>query len=296
MMIGIDKDRNLVYEGSSNWGHALWPSPPFTPAKISCSTEGHFSAANRPDPIDGGCIFREDAFDPSSRIRRGRFYEARGAQPAEWHVQVHPALPTEKMDVELPGTIRKRLDTYYACPLQNLIPSDCKSQPLVLLGFRDRFSIWSIVNVEAISTGEDLVTLKARSGLGVLPEIIESKILKRYRARVQESLANFADEVHRSAPISVIDRARDAVSEILLAKYKATSSDAKDLGAMANRLEQDEFTVAACSARIIARLHARAKPVEKAKRKLRPIREQDAELAVQCVGTVLCEIGWADWP
>jgi hypothetical protein len=30
-------------------------------------------------------------------------------------------------------------------------------------------------------------------------------------------------------------------------------------------------------------------------RPLRPIREQDAELAVQLVGTMLCDLGWAEW-
>jgi len=53
--------------------------------------------------------------------------------------------------------------------------------------------------------------------------------------------------------------------------------------------------VRAGSADDYARLHARAKPVERAKRPMRPVREQDAELAIQCVGTILCELGWAEW-
>jgi hypothetical protein len=52
----------------------------------------------------------------------------------------------------------------------------------------------------------------------------------------------------------------------------------------------------AAAAKIIARLHARAKPAEEARRPMRPVREQDAELATQCVGTILCELGWAEWP
>lgn len=49
------------------------------------------------------------------------------------------------------------------------------------------------------------------------------------------------------------------------------------------------------SAQSIARLHARAKPSEQNRRQMRPIREQDAEFAIKCVGIILCEIGWADW-
>lgn len=295
-MIGVDKDRNFVYEGSANWGHAIWPSPTLTPAKITFDTSGLIVAEAKRDPIMGGCLFREDSFDPVARIRRGRFYIASGHQPTQWFVQIHPAVPGESREVGEGGVIQKRLDTYYGNPIQNLIPKDQSGQPLVILGFQNRFTIWTIINIEAISTGEDLVTLKARTGLGILPQINEKKILKKYQPAVREALEHFADEVYRSAPISVIDRARDAVSQILLAKYKATPADAKDLGHLIKRLESDGLVIAEAAAKIISRLHARAKPVEKTKRKMRPIREQDAELAIQCVGTVLCELGWADWP
>ena len=46
---------------------------------------------------------------------------------------------------------------------------------------------------------------------------------------------------------------------------------------------------------IIAILRPRAKPLEQAMRPLRLIREQDAELAVQLIGTMLCDLGWAQW-
>jgi len=39
----------------------------------------------------------------------------------------------------------------------------------------------------------------------------------------------------------------------------------------------------------------RGKPSEQEKRIFRPINEQDAELAVQYIGTILCELGWARW-
>jgi len=294
--IGIEKDHQFVYEATSFWGHALWPSPTLTPAKVVLDSMGSIESEKKCDPINGGCLFREDSYDPSARIRRGRFYIASGQQPAEWYVQVHPASPGESREAGREGVIKKRLDTYYGSPLQNLIPKDQAGQPLVILGFQNRFTIWTIINVEAISTGEDLVTLKARTSLGILPQIDETKILKKYRAAVLEALDHFTDEARRSAPVSVIDRARDAVSQMLLAKYKATPDDAKDLGPLTKRLQDDGLVIAESASKIIARLHARAKPVEKTKRKMRPIREQDAELAIQCVGTVLCEFGWADWP
>jgi hypothetical protein len=191
--------------------------------------------------------------------------------------------------------IPKRLDTFQAKTIWHAYIKDRSEQPLVLLGLDERFTVWTIIDIEAISTGEDLVTLKARSSLGILPEIDINKISKPFRPLVSESLNAFRDEVYRSAPISVIDRARDAASQILLAHFELSGTSARDLGELAKKLESEKMVMAASAAKMIARLHSRAKPVERAKRELRPIREQDAQLATQCLGTILCELGWADW-
>jgi len=291
--IGIDKDQGLVYEGTGSYGRALWPTPIITPAKIVFESEGGLVAENSSNVF--GYRFREDFYDPISRIRRGRFYLANDSQPKEWFIQSHPAMPLE-VEKANKHELRKSLETFHGNPIWYKYIKDRNDQPLVLLGAGDRFTVWTIINVEAISTNEDLVTMKARSSLGFLPHIDNNKIPEAFRARVNESLNAFVDEVHRAAPISVIDRARDAASQILLAYFNLSGKAAKDLGALAKKLENEKsMTVAASAAKIIARLHARAKPVERQKREMRAIREQDAELAVQCVGTILCELGWADW-
>ena len=158
-------------------------------------------------------------------------------------------------------------------------------------------TIWNIIAIESISTGEDLVTLKSCSSLGILPEVESSEIPESSRKAVMETLDIFADEVHRAAPASVIDRARESISQVLLAYLALEGKNAKDLSGLIKDLErkhgQKVITVAA--AKIIARLHAGAKPVEKTKRSLPEICQQDAELAAQCVGVILCELGWANW-
>lgn len=296
MNIGIDRDRNLFYEGRGAWGHAIWPSPVVTPARIVFEKEGNLKAENRRDLVGDAWIFREDSFDPIARVRRGRFYQAGGQQPVQWHVQVHPAIPSEAREANK-GVVTKLLETFHGNPVWHRYIKNQKAQPLVLLGFDERFTVWTIVNVEYISTGEDLVTLKACAGLGVLPHINVDAIPGRNRKAVMDVLDIFADEVHRSAPVSVIDRARDAASQVLLAYTGLEGGNAKDLGGLVRELEKEEEPklIAINASRIIARLHARAKPVEKAKRSLRDIQEQEAELAAQCLGVVLCELGWADW-
>lgn len=284
-----------MYEGNFPYGHALWPAPVVTHAKLIDPATGKFEATQANDPF--GVRFREDHFDPIARIRRGRFYFGDGVsmQPAEWFVQPHPALATEATIVDK-HNLKKTLETFGSGSIWNRHLRGKQERPLVLLGVDDRFTIWSIISIEAISSGEELVTLKARSSLGILPEIEETRIPKKLRKPVRESLDAFADESYRSAPISVIDRARDAASQILIAHFQSLDGNAKDLSALAKKLEQERVIVGASAAKIIARLHARAKPSERERHNLRPIREQDAQLAIQCVGVLLCELGWAEWP
>jgi hypothetical protein len=45
--------------------------------------------------------------------------------------------------------------------------------------------------------------------------------------------------------------------------------------------------------RIVARLHSRGKPNEQACKGLRALSDDDADLAVDCLKTVLVEFGWA---
>ena len=295
MNLGIDKNHNLFYEGKSHWGHAVWPSPVVTRAEIITEPEGRLHPEDRRNLVADRMVFREDSFDPVTRVRRGRFYKAGDRQPSEWHVQVHPAVPNEALRADQ-GIIKKSLDTYYGHPIWHQF-SKCRKQPLVLLGVEDRFTIWNIIAIESISTGEDLVTLKSCSSFGILPEVESSKIPQSSRKAVMESLHTFVDEVHRAAPASVIDRARDSVSQLLLTYFDLHGENAKDLGALIKYLEHKDRQkmIAVAAAKIIARLHARAKPVEKTKRSLREICQQDAELAAQCLGVILCELGWADW-
>lgn len=296
LIIGVDENQGLLYEGTGTYGgRAIWPMPIITPAKIVFESEGNLIAERPSRERTTGLRFREDFFDPIARIRRGRFYAAEGAQPAQWYVHPHPASPFERGSSE-PGLIEKSLFTFYGNPIWYKYIDGKQEQPLVLLGLGDRFTIWTIIDLEAISTGEDLVTLKARGSLGLLPVVDFSKPPEPSRARLRECLNTFMDEARRAAPVSVIDRARDAASQTLISFFDASGSEVKELSELAARLENEHaLYIAANACRIIARLHARAKPVERAKRELRDIREQDAELAIQCVGVILCELGWAEW-
>jgi|ERR1035437_4133212 hypothetical protein len=77
-------------------------------------------------------------------------------------------------------------------------------------------------------------------------------------------------------------------------------ANGKDLGALiellVKRNDKNGQRIVACAAEIPQRLHSRGKHAEQEKHdNLRPIREQDAELAVQCIGVMLCDLGWGRW-
>lgn len=298
MMIGIDSNLNLVYEGSSTWGHALWPAPFLSPAVIKLGTETQlipprFNNLN----VLPLTLFREDAFDPVSRIRRGRFYRAGQSQPMPWQVYPHPAMP-EKPDKANPtGTIAKSLLTFQSHLLVNEFRDLGNQQLLVTLGSEDSFSIWSVVGSEKIATGEELVTLKARQSIGALPRLHHDAIPEVGREKVRVALDKLAEDIYRAGPESVADRAREAATAVLGA-YLQDQGIAKpglDLDALIKKMDEESKIVAANAANIVRLFHGRGKTAVQEKLVVRPLREQDAELAVQCVGTILCELGWADW-
>lgn len=290
--IGIDKSCGLVYEGDGLNGRGLWPTPVITPAKFVYPSEGGLTAHSSSDMF--GYRFREDSFDPIARIRRGRFYKAGSQQLGQWMASQHPSYLLGAIDLRMSAET-KSLETFYGNPIWHEHIEGKRELPLVLLGADDRFTVWSIVSTEAIVTGEDLVTLKARSSFGILPVVKKEVVPEAFQAKLNETLNSFVDEVHRASPTSVIDRARDAAAHALLAYFGLQKENASDLGDLIKKLEPQGKVIAQNAASIIARLHARAKPSEREKRDLRSIREQDADLAVQCVGVLLCEIGFAEW-
>lgn len=293
IVIGIEKHHGLVYEGDGNYGRGVWPTPVITPACFVYPSEGDLKAHHSSDVF--GYRFREDSFDPIARIRRGRFYHAAQQQPMQWaRCSHHPGFPLDAIDPQVHAK-SKSLETFHGNPIWHQHIQGKQELPIVLLGVDDRFTAWTIINVEAIVTGEDLVTLKARNSFGILPKMLAGEVPEVFQAKLNETLVTFTDEVHRSSPVSVIDRARDVATYALLAYFDLQKEDALDLGDLIKRLRSEGLIIAENSANIIARLHARAKPAEQEKRDLRSIREQDADLAVQCVGALLCELGFAEW-
>lgn len=117
-----------------------------------------------------------------TRIRRGRFYKAGDSQPHQCRTYPHPAIPHESIAPDI-HIVPKSLEVFYGNPIWYEYIQGKKALPLVLLGMDERFTVWTITDVEAISTGEDLVTLKARSSFGILPYINKEAVPKEYLSK-----------------------------------------------------------------------------------------------------------------
>ena len=206
--LGIDTNTFLVYEGSSNWGHAVWPAPVVTAAVIMSSTAELLKGVETRDLLSVPLIFREDAFDPVSRVRRGRFYVRNPSQPIPWHVYPHPVLAGEEREANRQGVISKNMATFHACAVSQNHFSVVKGQPLVILGNSEQFTVWTVIGTEMSLTREEIVSLRSRASFGALPEPKWDEVPEQGRPQVKRTLEILAEDIYRAGPESVIDRAR----------------------------------------------------------------------------------------
>jgi HEPN domain-containing protein len=297
MYLGIHDTTKIVYEGDSKYGaHHVLPIPLLLPAKFSPTKEIRIC----PDSLDTHgmpkMLFREDSFDPVTRIRRGRFYKQSGDQPSQWHVMMSPPF------VASAGLEPQRVFTFESCSSPDFPPLSDAEQQLIVLGSTNGFSIWTILSKECIHSREFFVTLKSRQSLGVLPEIDWSKIPDKNN-QVRGKIESLLDDIYRAGPESVVDRTREAATAILstyLQDQGVEEAKGEDIGNLIKLLNKKNGEncqrIVACAAEIPQRLHSRGKNAEQeARENLRILQEQDAELAVRCIGVMLCDLGWAVW-
>ena len=174
-MIGIDANNGLLYEGLTFYGHGVWPKPLMLAATLVLDETSwtRVPASGNLRSVD--CLFREDYFDPVSRIRRGRFYDRNQSSVAMWWVHPHPAgidlgAPRNQrgqLNIELQTYVSKRLSAEFI----QKVPA-----PTVVLGAQPSVTAWTVVAVERDGADEDVVTLKARLNFGYLPELVLQRI------------------------------------------------------------------------------------------------------------------------
>jgi len=295
MYLGIEQHTGLIYEGTGNPDIPAIPMPSVVHAKF---IEQPADWRCLPGPSDAfGLVFREDSFDAVSRTRRGRLYQKKeGTQPEQHTVSAHP------YDRGLiPGydkATRKSMFVYMACT--DILHKPNQGQGLVLaLGSSHAASAWRVVQTETVYSGAVMVTLKALSAYGILPELDAEKVEDRFRPAVTQAIARVLDSAFKESPGSVVDNCRDAM-QVILSSWLAQNGSRdvvieKELAKIAAAVEAapHERICVGNLGKVCAKLHSRNKSNAQRQRGYRPIVEEDAELALQALGFTLRDLEWS---
>lgn len=294
--IGIDQNNYLIYEGNGAWGHGLWPSPSILPAHV-LSFDGEPALEDRTYLQRQPYIFIDEGYDPVSRVRKGRVFEKTESSPSEWNVTPHPAL-----NEEVPSnnkTLQKSLVTFREFNFSAKMQREGIAIPHILLGTKNHYTIWSVIDIETTISGETILFIKARKVIGSLPKINYTRIENTGDQKaIEEKIRLLSQDISCAAPDSVVDRCRESASAIINAYLAANGhlDKARELGQLEKPLrELAEKHIVANLASVLAKLHSRTKHVEQSNRKIRTVSEQDAEFSVQAIGVILVELGWGYW-
>lgn len=287
--------RDLAYEGDGNFFRAIHPTPVLTCAIWpGCA----------PTPVMPGCsspLFREDSFDPVTRIRRGRFYVLTNPSSlilSPDRVHNYPYGPHIGVDGGW------KADGYYRPAQTGDFPDAQRNESMELvLGEAPGTTLWRAVASERISSGELLFTLCARSFLGALP-ILAKSLSARDGSLVapepiQAALDQLVDAFHRQQPAPIADVCRET-ARVILAAWTGAAANAKDLKDVIAKIpvQSDKREALVGAATVVNRLHSRGKSSERERqatkgKDLQPPCMEDAEASVQLLGFILRDIGWA---
>ncbi len=275
-----EKD-GVFYEGDDNQLWAINPAPVISPARFDPPISLAQNAGVR---FGTAWYFREDYFDSTTRIRRGRFYGEDGIGRPLWgynRVSSWPRapLPNVSANVQIDHVYRRiKIDT----PRDEVI-----KDTVVSLGSAGYESDWRVIDVEQTTSDELLFTLKSIFPFGVLPR------LRSEDQEVKDAYEKVLDATLKYAPVPIVDVCRES-SCVVLGKHFNVGGD---LGDVIKKIPPDRLMVS-WAASLINWLHPRGKIAERQKqaeagKRLRPVIDDDASLAVRLFGFILAELGYA---
>lgn len=301
--LGFDKENGFVFEGKNQPSYPSWPTPILSQATLIRTPVDLGRLPHGYDSHPFAWLFREDSFDPVSKIRRGRLFQRLTNGPENTLVEAHPAaFSDEKAAMHGGGRRHRELDVYYEC--RDLLNLSDKGYDLHLaIGVASSYSLWRIVQVERSANDDVLVTLRAESAFGILPSLNKSAVAPEYLPTVEQALNRVLDAAYKELPTSVVDQCRNAATVLagrwlrqLSGKYQ---SEEKDLGQWIKAIEKHTLEegkprhAMLSSLQILALLHVRGKENERVKHNAREVTYDDATLALHIVGFVMRDIGWA---
>jgi hypothetical protein len=299
--IGIERDSGLVYEGRESACYLALPTPVLSQCALVKSPDDLTKLPTSFDANPFSWIFREESFDAVSRVRRGRVFEKQGGSNWEpWLVNAHSSLVSDYAQGRPDGRIVKQLNLFMECQALLGMPQRAEGSQLAI-GVAGAFSLWRILQVERTLSADVMVTLRAESAMGILPEIDETRVPPASLGAVRTAITRVLDVAYRELPTSVVDQCRNACAAMGSHWLYHRNGDAqileKDLGNVINAIQRElgvDKSRTICSALdIVNRLHPRGKHNEVHKYDLRNVTDEDAALAVHATGFLIREFDWA---
>ncbi|CAB4048546.1 hypothetical protein LMG9964_02187 [Paraburkholderia phenoliruptrix] len=299
--LGIERESGLIYEGRDNASYLILPPPVLSQCVLVQSPADLDRLPANIDSVPFSWIFREDSFDSVSRVRRGRVFQKQGNSNAEpCVVNAHPHVVTDIASGRNDGRVAKQLNLFMEC--QELLSQADRGEGLQLaIGVASAYSLWRILQVERTVAQDVMVTLRAESSMGILPELDQTQIHPESIQAVRVAIKRVLDAAYREIPTSVVDQCRNACATMASHwLYRKSGEDRvleKDLGKVIAAIQQrvgfDESRTLCSALDIVNRLHPRGKHNEVHRLGLRDVTEEDAALAVHATGFVIREFGWA---
>ncbi len=298
LLLCVDQVSGLLFAGQSAPYTQLPSSTFLTPCVlVPPGRQASELVASSPDFNIHRWVFQEQLFDPLTRLRRGRLWQpctAGGGQPSL--VGVAPSVE-HMLAVGATGKVQRQVYQYE--PARDLWLTPARGLGATLgLGTQAAFTLWSLINAEVVHDGSIMVTLKARGGLGALPDLSLVEVENDFKSAVQTNYNLALEAVHRETPGSVIDRVKDTMAVLInrwLVQHKHAPDTLlhEDIGNTVKALDPTKHYCLMRLGEVVGRLHARNKPNEQYRRGLPETRESDAELAIQCLTFVMYELGYA---
>lgn len=271
MMQYIAEAQGLWYEGTQAWLRRVQGQPIILP----------FVVADE-QPLQDR-LFVEDYFNSSTRIRRGRLFDRDHGMT--WSASCVSRFPNR--DTSNPTDVFHVNRVYRTASVQPKLGIE------VGLGDAIASSRWIVVLSERVGLEDCFVTLKSKTHLGVLPELIVSEIPEANRHDVLASIEAVIETAPIQAPQAVIDACRNAACYVISAKFPASNPDGKnDLGPLVRYLADQNTQAQAYAGDLIRCLHSRAKANAAASHGTRPVSRRDADLAVSALAFLLQDFGW----
>lgn len=298
--LGIEHQNGLVYEGRDNPSNLAVP----TPMVSQCALVESPSDLNKlPQGLDGDpfrWVFREDSFDPVSRVRRGRvFQHFTGSSRESVFVDAHPFLPSDLDRGSGGGRLQKEMTVFIHCT--QLVSRPDRGEGLQLaIGHAGAYSLWRILQTEQTVNYDVLVALRAESVHGILPALDLAKIPDDGRQAVTEAYERVVNVAYRDSPSSIVDQCRNLCAVLIARWLRQLTADDRwlrdDLGRCISAV-QDHFgdkghKLIRASLETVNLLHPRGKENERERYSVRAVSNADAELALHATGFVIREIGW----